>query len=69
MWTVLSLKYKEPNRAITSSEEEIALFTIISRQLQIWETEGKSMKMFFPLRMVTPHVTHYDNTHINYIYI
>ena len=45
-----------PNRAITSSEEEITLCTIISRQLQIWETEGKSMKYFFPLRMVTPHV-------------
>jgi hypothetical protein len=35
-----------PNRAITSSEEEIALCTIISRQLQIWETEGKSMNFF-----------------------
>ena len=29
-WSIL-------NRAITSSEEEIALCTIISRQLQIWE--------------------------------
>jgi hypothetical protein len=38
------------NRTITSIEEEIALCTIISRQLQIWETEGKSMKMFFPIK-------------------